>query len=215
MPRYIEIDAKRLEALHAGLDLLEAVDRSEGGEALRHLDLHIYGISNDPQVLDAAREAIADSNELQEEDVQVGEVAVSIPISADTIYALLGSGIRLKGEDFAYMGSGGEGIRSMSFAFANFKPTVTLGDFSKLAIASSDSWIDDFLKQYGTGQAAKITPAVHRTQEATQPQAPALQTPPPAVQGQPAAAPAAPGVPKQTSKLDGRRLSAFLDDFLD
>jgi hypothetical protein len=211
MPRYIEIDAKRLEALHAGLDLLEAVDRSEGGEALRHLDLCVYGISNDPQVLDAAREAIADSNELAEEDVQVGEVAVSIPISADTIYALLGSGIRLDREDFAYMGSGGEGIRSMSFTFANFKPTVTANDFSKLAIASSDSWIDDFLKQHGTGQAAKITPAVHRTQEATQPQNPAQQAPPPPVQAQPAQ----PGVPKQTSKLDGRRLSAFLDDFLD
>jgi hypothetical protein len=207
MSRYIEIDAKRLEELHAGLDLLEALDRSEGSDAFRRLSLHVYGISNDPQVLDAAREAIADSNELQEEDVQVAEVAVAIPISADTIYALLGSGIKLDGEDFAYMGSGGEGIRSMSFTFANFKPTVTLNDFSKLAIAASDSWIDDFLRKYGTGQAAKVTPNVHRTQEATQPQAPAQPAAPPPVQGQP--------VPKQTSLLDGRKLSAFLDDFLD
>jgi hypothetical protein len=202
MPRYIDIDAKRLEALHAGLDLLEALDRSEGGEALRHLDLHVYGICNDPQVLDAAREAIADSNDLAEEDVQVAEVAVSIPISADTIYALLGSGIRLEREEFAYMGTGGEGIRSMSFTFAHYKPTVTLSNFSKLAIASSDSWVDDFLRKEGTGQAAQITPNVHRTQEATQPQMPATQTP-------------APAIPKQTSKIDGRKLSSFLDDFLD
>jgi hypothetical protein len=205
MPRYIDVDAKRLSSLHDGLDLLEAVDRSEGGDALRRLDLCVYGISNDPQVLDAAREAIADSNDLAEEDVQVAEVAVSIPISADTIYALLGSGVRLDREDFAYMGSGGEGIRSMSFTFANYKPTVTLNSFSKLAIASSDSWVDDFLRKEGTGQAATVTPNVHRTQEATQPQAPAQPAPPP--QAQP--------VPKQTSQLNGRRLSAFLDDFLD
>ncbi len=208
MPRFIEIDAKRLEALHAGLDLLEAVDRSEGGEALKHLDLHVYGISTDAQILDAARESIADNNDLAEEDVQVGEVAVSIPLGADTIYALMGSGIRLEREDFAYMGSGGEGIRSSSFTFAQFKPTVTLNNFSKLALASSDSWIDDFLKKNGTGKPAVVTPNVHRTQEATQPQVPPAQTPPPApVQ--------APGVPKQTSKIDGRKLSVFLDDFLD
>lgn len=207
MPRYIDVDAKQLEALHAGLDLLEAVDRSEGSEALRHLDLHLYGISNDAQILDAAREAIADNNDVAEEDVQVAEVAVSIPLGADVIRALMGSGIRLDRDDFAYMGSGGEGIRSTSFTFAHFKPTVTLNDFSKLAIASSDSWIDDFLKKNGSGQVATVTPNVHRTQEATQPQAPAQPAPVPSVQGQP--------VPKQTSKVDGRKLSAFLDDFLD
>jgi len=197
MPRYIDIDAERLSSLHDGLDLLEAVDRSEGGSAFKSLDLHVYGISNDPQILDAAREAIADSNDVAEEDVQVAEVAVSIPISADTIHALLGSGIRLEREDFAYMGTGGEGIRSMSFAFAHYKPSVTLNNFSKIAIASSDSWIDDFLRKEGTGQAAKVTPNVHRTQEATQPQMPAAQAAPPA------------------PPLEGRKLTSFLDDFLD
>lgn len=198
MPRYIDIDAERLSALHDGLELLEAVDRAEGGDAFKSLDLHVYGVTNDPQILDAAREAIADSNDLAEQDVQVSEVAVSIPIGADTIYALLGSGIRLDREDFAYMGTGGEGIRSMSFTFAHYKPTVTLHNFSKLAIASSDSWVDDFLRKEGTGQAATITPNVHRTQEATQPQAPAAQTPPPPAQ-----------------PLEGRKLTSFLDDFLD
>lgn len=198
MPRYIEIDAKRLSNLHDGLDLLEAVDRADGGEAFKSLDLHLYGISTDPQVLDAAREAIAESEDLAEQDVSVAEIAVAIPLGADTIYALSGSGVRLDREDFAYLGTGGEGVRAMSFVFAHYKPRVTLNNFSKLAIASSDSWIDDFLKKHGSGKAAQIAPAVHRDQEATEPEAPAQQVP-------------APMPPKQTSL----NLAALLDAYLD
>ena len=44
------------------LELLEQVDR----EGIRTLDLHLYGISNNPQIVDAAKEAIADSEELAE-----------------------------------------------------------------------------------------------------------------------------------------------------
>ena len=188
MPRYIEIDEERLSKLHDGLELMEMLDR----ETMRSLDLHIYGVTNNPQILDAAREAIAESEELAEEDVQVAEVAVAIPISADTIYALLGSGIRLSREDFTYMGTGGEGVRTMSFTFAHYKATVNIGYFSKVALASSESWLDDFLRKEGTNKPAQVTPAVHRTQEATQP-----GVPPPAI-------------PKQTSE----KLSRFLDAFL-
>lgn len=200
MPNYIEIDAERLAKVHDGLDLLEAVDRAEGGGALKSLDLHLYGITTNPQIIDAAREAIADSEDLAEEDVQITEVAVAIPLDADTVYYLTGSGIKLNREDFAYMGSGGEGVRQLSFAFAHYKPTVALSYFSKIAIASSDSWIDDFLRKYGSGTPAQITPAVHRNQEATQPQAPVAP-----------ATPAPAGVPKQTSL---RQLAALLDDYL-
>jgi hypothetical protein len=194
--RYIEINEERLEKLHDGLELMEMLDR----EAMHSLDLHVYGVSNNPQLLDAAREAIAESEELAEEDVQIAEVAVAIPISADTIYALLGSGIKLTREDFAYLGTGGEGTRTMSFTFAHYKPTVNMGAFTKIALASSESWLDDFLRKEGSGQAAKVTQNVHRTEEATQP-GPAQQ---PAIQQQQP-------IPKQTSE----KLSRFLDDFLD
>ena len=197
MARYVDINEERLSRLHEGLELLEMVDR----EAMHSLDLYLYGISNNAQLLDAAREAIADSEELEEQDIQLSEIAVAIPLGADTIYALMGSGIRAKREDFAYIGSAGEGVRSMSFAFAHFKPQIALSAFSKLALASSDSWIDDFLRQEGSGQQAKITPAVHRNQEATQPAPVAPANPQPA---QPAQA-----MPKTTS------LRAILDDFLD
>jgi hypothetical protein len=188
MPRYIEIDKERLSKLHDGLELMEMLDR----EAMVSLDLHIYGITNDPQILDAAREAIADDEELTEQDVEVAEVAVAIPLGSDAIYSLAGSGIKLRNEDFAYLGGEGAGIRTLSFTFANFKPVVSLNNFSKVALASSSAWLDNFLQREGSGQAAQVTPAVHRSEEATQP-----------------GIPPAPAIPKQTS------LSKLLDNFLD
>jgi hypothetical protein len=198
MPRYIDVNADRLSKLHEGLELIESVDR----DAFRGLDLFIYGLTNNAQILDAAKEAIAESEEVAEEDVQLAEVAVAIPLSSDMIYYLAGSGLRLQREDFAYLGSGGEGVRSMSFAFAHFKPTVTLSYFSKLSVASSDAWLDDFLRKEGSNKPAQITQNVRRDEEATVPGAPAA----------PAVPPATPQMPKQTSL---RSLSSLLDEFLD
>jgi hypothetical protein len=204
MPRYVEINAERLAHLHEGLELLEQVDR----EGIRTLDLHLYGISNNPQIVDAAKEAIADSEELAEQDVQLSEVAVAIPLSSDTVYYLDGSGLILRKEDFAYMGSGGEGVRTQSFAFSHYHPRVTLSYFTKIALASSVGWLDDFLRKEGSGQAAQVTQNVRRTEEATQPGAPA---PTPAAPATPQA-PQAQQMPKQTSL---RTLASLLDEFLD
>jgi hypothetical protein len=193
MPRYIEIDEKGLIALHDALDLLTSV----APDALEDMALTVYGITNNAGILDAAKEAIADAEELQESDIQLSEVAVAIPITSKGIYRLTGSGLKLDSEEFVFMGTGGEGIRSLSFTFSNYKPTCTFSYFSKAAIASSDSWLDDFLRKHGGGQAAQVTQNVHRDQEATQPGIPAQQ---------PASAP---GVPKMTS------LASLLDEFLD
>src|ERR1019366_2514873 len=98
MPRFIEIDESKLVALHDGLDLLEMLDR----DAVGSLELYVYGITTDPGIVDAAKEAVADSKDVSEEDVQLSEVAVAIRLSTDTIYSLHGSGIKLNREDFAY-----------------------------------------------------------------------------------------------------------------
>lgn len=200
MPRYIEIDAERLAKLHAGLELLEQVDR----DAIGSLDLFLYGLSNNPQIIDAAKEAVAEAEEVSEEDVQLSEIAVAIPIGSDIIYYLDGSGLILRREDFAYMGGGGEGARAQSFAFAHYKPRVTLNYFTKLALASSNAWLDDFLLKEGSGATAQVTQNVRRTEEATQPGVPPTPEPP-------AATPQAPAkqMPKQTS------LASLLDEFLD
>jgi len=201
MPRYVEINAERLSHLHEGLELLEQVDR----DAMRTLDLFLYGLTNNPQILDAAKEAIAEDAEIAEEDVQLSEVAVAIPVGSDIIYYLDGSGLILRKEDFAYMGSGGEGVRALSFAFAHYKPRVTLNYFTKIALASSDAWLDDFLRKEGSGQAAQVSQNVRRTEEATQPGVPPAPEQPTPQQAQPPAQP----MPKQTS------LASFLDEFLD
>jgi hypothetical protein len=202
MPRYIEVDSERLSKLHEGLELIEMVDR----DAFRNLDLFIYGVTTNPQIVDAAKEAIAESEEVAEQDVQLAEVAVAIPLSSDIIYYLAGSGLTLRREDFAYTGGGGEGVRTMSFAFAHYRPKAVLSYFSKLAVASSDAWLDDFLRKEGSGKPATVTQNVRRTEEATQPGVPPTAEQPTAEQ------PAAPQaqMPKQTS-LDQK----FLDEFLD
>ena len=205
MPRYIDVRPEDLDKLHEGLKLLEMVDR----DAVAGLDLFIYGISNNPQIVDSAKEAVADDAELDESDVQLTEVAVAIPLSSDTSYYLNGSGLILRREDFAYLGGGGEGVRTLSFAFAHYHPRVTLNYFTKIALASSDAWLDEFLRKEGSNKPAQITQNVRRDEEATQPNVPAAPTTPPAAP-QPTGREGVAQMPKQTS-LD----LSFLDTFLD
>lgn len=201
--RYQDIDEERLLRLHDGLEILETLDR----DAIYSLDLFLYGLTQDETIVDAAKEAIADEAEIAEQDVQLGEVAVAVPLSSDNIHALAGSGIRMQREDFAYMGQGGEGIRTNSFTFSHFKPTVAISSFSQMAIASSDSWLEDFLKQYGNKQPVEIKQNVRRTEEATQPGVPAPPEAPPAPT-------TTPEIPKQTSLTGGLKLADVLEEFL-
>lgn len=205
---YIEITPDKLMNLHDALEMLEMLNR----EAIRELDICVYGITDNPSIIDAAKEAIADAAEfeIREEDVKLTEVAVAIPLSSDILYKLSGSGIRLKNEEFVYTGEN-EGPRRLSFTFADFKPTVALNQFSQIAIASSDSYLPDFMGQYGNKQPAQIEKQVRRTEEATQPGVPPPTTPPtdPAAPTTPAVPPT-PGVPKQTSL----KISDLLESFL-
>ena len=196
--RYQDIDENGLVRLHDGLDMLERLDP----EAIADLDIVLYGLTQQESVTDAAREAIADEAEIDESDVQLTEVAVCIPLSSDTIHYLTGSGLKLRNEEFAYMGGQGEGIRSTTFTFSHFKPTVSTSDFSQMAIAVTVSWLDDFLKQYGNKQPAVVKQNVHRTEEATQPGIPA-----------PAPPPVTP-TPKTTSLTGGLKFADFIENFL-
>ena len=139
----------------------------------------VYGISKDPAILDAAREAIAATYEedIDESDVEVAEVAVVITLSSDKLYYLTGSGLKLRNEEFAYRGVGGEGIKSDTFTYAHYKPQITIHSFTHLALGESASWLDDFLKRHGTGGEAVVKERVKRTEEATQPGVPDPQKP--------------------------------------
>jgi hypothetical protein len=204
--RYQDIDETGLNKLHDGLDILESLVR----DAVQELDLFLYGLTQSETIVDAAREAIADAADLDESDVQLSEVAVAIPLSSDAIRALIGSGFKARREDFAYTGTGGEGIRTQSFAFSHFKPVLALSEFSQMAIAQSDAWVDDFLKQFGNKQPAEIKQNVKRTEEATQPGVPAA----PETQAPPAAPDPDLEIPKVTSLAGGLKLADILEDFL-
>ncbi len=171
---FATVTAEELLKLREGLDILSKLEDTR--EML--LDVYIYGISSDMAILDAAKEAIAaESDErITEENVQLSEVAIAIPLSSDIIYYLTGSGLKLNREEFAYTGEAGEGVRELGFQWARMKPTVIAGNFSQMALASSSSWLDRFLRQYGTKAPAKVKPVVERSVP-TQPEAMALETP--------------------------------------
>lgn len=205
--RYLEIDEERLMKLYDGLSVLESLNL----DTIHEMDLFLYGLTQSETIVDAAREAIADDADLSENDVQLSEVAVAIPLGADSIRALAGSGFKARREDFAYMGTGGEGIRTKTFAYSHFKPNLALTEFTTMAIAQSDAWLDEFLKQYGNKQPVEIKQNVRRTEEATQPGVPAAAEPP-AAPTPPAVV--TPEIPKQTALIGGLKLADFLEEFL-
>jgi hypothetical protein len=205
--RYQDIDEDRLSKLYDGLDVLESIAL----DAVHDLDLFLYGLTQSESIIDAAKEAIADDADLDESDVQLSEVAVAIPISGDSIRALMGSGFRARQEDFAYMGTEGEGIRAKSFVLSHYKPVLAVSEFSQMALAQSDAWLDDFLKQYGNKQPAEIKQNVRRTEEATQPGVPAAPAAPTMPPPTPAAAPA---IHMQSSQTGGLKLADILENFL-
>ncbi len=196
MQNFIDVTEDQLLHLRESLELLGALNRDK----VKDLDLYIYGITNSQGILDAAREAIAEESydeNISEDEVTLNEVAVAIPVYADNIYYLTGSGIRLGNEESFVYEVQNEGPRSASFASSRYKPQISLADFDHLSIADSDSYLHDFLSKFASREAGQIRQNVQRTEEATQPGVPAPAKAPAA----PTTAPPAPAAaqPKQTS----------------
>ena len=184
MQYFIDVTEEQLLQLRGSLELLGMLDRDK----IKDLDLYIYGMTNNQGILDAAREAIAEESydeNISEEDVTLTEIAVAIPVYADNIYYLTGSGIRFGNEESFVYTSENEGARSATFASAHFKPHVSLADFEHLSIADSDAWLSDYLSKFGTRGAAQIKQNVQRSEEATQPGVPAPAKAPEAPQPAP------------------------------
>jgi len=171
--RYFTIDEKSLASLMRGLELIERLD----AEKVSELRLHLYGMTSDPNVIRLAKEYIMENYEefldeegnttLEEEDVSLPEIAVAIPLSADTIYALLGSGIDVHGTEFAYLSGEGEGARTGHFHMPEAKRLpITSGAFSRMALASEDVWVRDFLLEGRTNQPMSIRKKERRTEPA-------------------------------------------------
>jgi hypothetical protein len=205
--RYVEVDEEKLHAILDGLGLIEQVRTVAGSD---HLDLCLYGVTHDAGILDAAKEAIADEmndadvpGTFSEKDVNLTEIAVAIPLSSDVLYALLGSGLKLKKENFVYP-SPDEGLRELNFRHANFQAVANAKKFSTMAIGESDAWLDSFFKQFATQP--KPAPEVRRNEEAILPtsaipEAAPKEIPPPIS-------------PKKTSLKTKFNIASALDEFL-
>jgi hypothetical protein len=205
--KYVEVTREEVEALRAGLQLLERVLDNSDSDVLQ---LYLYGVSKDISIVDAAKEAIADdmnsdgdtldSDTYSESDVNIGEVAVGIRISSDNLYYLTGSGLILREESFVYDSGNVEGVRETTLRYAHSEPRVTLSAFTSLAIANSDSWLDSFYKQYGSKTEAMKPTEVGRTEEATAEKPLETATEPKEE----------PSIPKQTSL----HIASAIEDFL-
>jgi hypothetical protein len=196
---YLETTADDLMKLREGLSLLERLNR----DLVSGLDLYVYGITRSPAILDACREAIAANGEeeIDEESIQLTEVAVALQASPDILYYLTGSGAKLgRGDEFVYQGEAGEGIRKLDFSLSRVRTAVTMEDFQHLALAESNVWLDKFLTQYGTKTPVEIRKEVKRTEPAVpvETEAPVMPTP----------------VAKQTSVLGAKQLRDILENFL-
>lgn len=188
---YVDVTSEDLHTLGDALVLLERLHQHENP-----LKLYLYGISQDPGVLDAAREAIAEESDerISEQDIQLGEVVVEIAISSDVLHYLLGSGVKLsQNDEFSYMGQQGEGIRTVGFNWANYKPAVTVGNLTKMALSADSGYSNDFLQKYGNKTPMNVT--VQRDELSAIPAPPAA-------------------VPKQTSVPDAKKLHWLMEDFL-
>lgn len=201
---FVTITADDLNKLREALEIISRLDNH--GE--RAITLTLYGLTSDPQVIAAVKDAVAQDAEIQEEDVKIaGEVAVAIEMSGDILYYLTGSGLKLDTEEVAFTKGGGNGIDTIQMTWSSVKAKVNVSSFSTMAI-SRDSWdANTFLRQYGNkAQAPAATPAappstdtdpVRRYQEDKKNEKPA--------------APGSPDIPKVTSSVDPRLVEEFLD----
>jgi hypothetical protein len=147
--RYVEVSKEEIQNLRPAIQLLERVNHASSSTMA---DYTIYGLTTNPEILQAAAESVYVDEAEGETPPQFSEVAVAIPVSSDFLYYLTGSGLKVNGLDFAYPGmTQGEGIRTDKFSDA-INPRVILDNFAHIAIADGDVWLDDFFNQHVQAQ---------------------------------------------------------------
>ena len=130
---YINVSAQQVEDLRPAVDLFVQL----WGEDLDKGAIYLYGMIDGNSPIIPTMEASTGIK-----NIAFGVVA--IPINSDTLYFLTGSGYSLKHEDFVYVDN--SEIRSGAFTESQSETVVTLASFAKLAISSSNTFMDRFLK---------------------------------------------------------------------
>jgi len=159
---FVTVTPEELEKLREAFTLIERVT----GYDEDRLQITLYGLTSDPGVIDATKEAIADEAEVDEGDIKIsGEVAVAIELSSDVLYYLTGSGLKLQTEEVAFTKGGGSGVDTAQLAWAKWRPTVTIRSFREMAIAKDNWSAATFLQQYGKKNAPPPAAPAHPPQE--------------------------------------------------
>ena len=140
--QFIDVDARTLHAARPGLELAE--------EVLDDSTIYLYGLTSKQTVLLAAQDALTESEE-DGFNEHMTEVAVALYLGKGALSLLFGSGMVLNDQAFSYV-SGADGARTSYFTVADShrgKPKVVIKDLTRMALADSDIWLDEFRQQYG------------------------------------------------------------------
>ncbi len=179
MARYSELYmGDELTKLRDGLEMLERV---VDFDVIRNLNIWLYGIVTDTNILDIAKASLADEEnsssiggdltvDVSESDVELYEIAVGVPItSTDSIDILYGRGVPLRDLSFVYQAGDGEGIRTSSFLEAHNSDTIRIDDMEIQAFADGEEEMYNFLNDKGNKtRVMKIRRKVQRNEEATE-----------------------------------------------
>jgi len=134
---YINVSQQQIEELRPAVDLLMQL----WGEDVDEGTLYLYGLLNERSPVKQTVLGVA--------GVESNIVVLSIPINTDSLYFLTGSGYLLgNNETFAYVDK--QEIRTEHLSSLERDTVVTLSSFAKLALATSDSWLDRFIKLEAT-----------------------------------------------------------------
>ena len=140
--QFIDVDARGLHAARPGLELAE--------EVLEDSTIYLYGLTSKQTVILAAKDALA-MNEEDGGEEQLNEIAVALYLGKGALSLLFGSGMVLKEQPFSYV-SGSDGARTSYFTVTDSpqsKPKIVIKDLTRMALADSDIWLDEFRQQYG------------------------------------------------------------------
>jgi hypothetical protein len=121
----------------------------------------------DSPILADVDDAVWEDNyagEVRAEQVDIKSACLVIRLSDDILQALLGSGLKCDDSEFAYILNGE--IRTSSFSYAERKPTVTLSQFTKFALADDSYWAKDFMQAEGMVQDQQNPGVITRTDQA-------------------------------------------------
>ena len=185
---YVTVTAEELDHLRAGLQILESLNDYDDDRNT----IYFYGLTTNSVLLDTVKEAVSywANEEIAEQDVKVDQAVFIFPLSADILYYLTGSGVKMTSGEAVYSG-GSEGPQEVSLKKSNmggYKATV--GQFATMALSKDEFNGHDFLLKYGTTAQQAQPQEVKRTEPAQE------QT------QKPVAAPAAAPAPAKKSSLN-------------